>query len=162
MASWVPPRTKDEPFVPVAAMNLDVDKYILTEEERNDGNKYPHPNVRVGCFVEGFYHQCEILKRNSHSVPNLSSSHGDELKPRQSTYKVRIQKWKSGKNHPFDVGYFWAFGSEKSVEVKVSSAEIRFFPGQYASDTFFPEAFRHHIGVPDGMWPKQWLNRKRQ
>lgn len=161
MASWVPPPTEEKPFVPIAVMNLDVDEYILTEEETRTGNKYPYPDVRVGCFVEGFYHQCQILKRDSLSVPNLSSSHGNEIKRRRSMYKVKINKW-GGNNHSFDVGYFWAFGSEKSVEVKVSSTDIRFFSGQYGSDNFLPEAFRHHIGVPHGLWPQQWLNNKQQ
>ena len=157
--SWVPPNADGgKAFVPIAEMNMDTEKYILTADELQNGDAYPYPDVQVGCFVQGFYHQCEILERDSASISDLSLSEY-EIKRRRSLYKVRIRKWGS-KSHSFDVGYKWPF-SEKLVEVKVSGSEIRFFAGPYGSDQFLPQAFRHHIGVPKGMWPRQWLNRKR-
>lgn len=153
--SWIP---SDLDIVPIAEMNEDTDKYILTKDEIQNGDAYPYPDAQVGCFVQGFYHQCEILERESSTVPNLSLN-DDEKERRRSLYKVRIRKW-GAKSHSFDVGYKWPF-SDKSVEVEVSGSEIRFFTGKYGSDQLLPQTFRHHIGVPKEMWPRQWLNRKR-
>ena len=160
VASWIPPQLEEgEAFVPVAEMNLDTDRYILTEDEIRNGDAYPYPDVQVGCFVQGFYHQCEILERDSGSIPDLSL-HDSKIRRRRSVFQVRIREWGSG-HHSFDVGYHWPF-EEESVELKVSGSEIRFFTGQYGSDQFLLHAFRHHIGVPKDMWPRQWLNRERR
>lgn len=160
MASWIPPHF-DHQFVPLADMNKDADKYILTEQERKNGDVYPHPDIQLGCLVQGFYHRCLILERESASNPDLSRLDKNDMERRKSMYKVRIRKW-GRKTHSFDVSYFWPFGPEKYKDIEVSASEVRFFAGQYGSDQFLPKAFRHHIGVPKGLWPRQWLNRKEQ
>jgi hypothetical protein len=35
---------------------------------------------------------------------------------------------------------------------------IRFFNRPYTSDVFLKQAFRHEMGLPDGVWPKAWMN----
>jgi hypothetical protein len=36
---------------------------------------------------------------------------------------------------------------------------IHFFYREYGSDQHLPEAFRHHVGIPDEIMPLQWKNR---
>lgn len=140
VAEWRP-HPDDGSFVPVSEMNLDVDRYLLTEPEVEGGNAtYPHENVRIGCLVKGFYHPCEILER------------------REFLYSVRIREWHGQGEDEGDFAYKWPFAAGKKIMVSVSVAEIKFFAGPYASDQYLEGAFRHHIGVPEGMWPERWLN----
>jgi len=37
---------------------------------------------------------------------------------------------------------------------------FKYFDRPYTSDTFLPNAFRHHIGIPDDMFPEAWRNDK--
>lgn len=39
---------------------------------------------------------------------------------------------------------------------------IRFFNKPYTSDVFLKQAFRHEMGLPDGVWPKAWMNLPRE
>ena len=43
----------------------------------------------------------------------------------------------------------------------MSSEKIKFFAGPFSSDAYMEGTFRHHIGVPNRLWPKQWMNLKR-
>ena len=68
-----------------------------------------------------------------------------------------MRRWKgegeSAKDY-FD-GYRWPFPEDR-VDVEVSGDDVQFFPGPRASDA--EGAFRHHVGVPDGLWPERWMN----
>jgi len=41
------------------------------------------------------------------------------------------------------------------------SDKIKFFAGPFSSDAYMGGTFRHPIGVPNRLWPKQWMNLKR-
>ena len=43
----------------------------------------------------------------------------------------------------------------------MSSEKIKFFAGPFSSDAYMGGTFRHPIGVPNRLWPKQWMNLKR-
>lgn len=78
VASWSPP--PNDGFKPVSDMNLNVEKYLLTKKEIENGASYPHKNVRIGCYVSGAHLPCEILQK--------------ETRSRNSTeYLVSIRKW---------------------------------------------------------------------
>jgi SET domain len=42
--------------------------------------------------------------------------------------------------------------------IDIPRMAIRFTDRPYTSDMFLQEAFRHHIGIPDSLFPKAWMN----
>ena len=131
-------------FVPVSDMNKDIEKYLLTKQEINGA--YPHENVRIGCMLRGTYLPCEILNKTSNG--------------NSTEYEVSIRKWNGeGEDHEdYMNNYGWSFPDDNVVGVKMHSADIKFFVGPYSSDQYMKGAFRHHIGVPNDLWPVQWMN----
>ena len=148
--AWTPP--SDDGFVPVSDMNADVDAHLRTEAELQlEG--YPQ-DVRVGCRFEGFYHPCKVLRREGRTGADPDDT-GRAL-PSPEMYVVRLSRWTNRKGtHEF--GYEW-YGEGDSVEARITGGDVQFFTGPHSSDQHMPGAFRHSIGVPDGMWPSQWMN----
>lgn len=158
---WKPP--KDEGFVAVSKMNKNISLYLRTEEDL-EIDPYPH-DVRVGCFVHGFFHPCKIVQRlrlTEADVPYINEN-GDFLpgqrKPdRLPQYKVQV--FKQTREGTWEFRYKWRF-SNKSVFWFLSSKHIRFFPGAYNSDQHMPGTFRHSIhAIADDEWPEKWKNTK--
>ena len=150
IASWSPP-PNDGSFVPVSDMNLNVEKYLLTKEEIENGSTYPHKHVRIGCNIKGAYFPCLILQKENR-VHNSTE------------YLVSVRKWSHEGETELDHfnDFTWPFNNDnKTVRVKLPSDEIKFFAGSFSSDQHMEGAFRHHIGVPNYLWPKQWMNLKR-
>ena len=160
VASWTPPKnsTQDDGdgkgFVPVSDMNLNGTRYLLTRAQINEeGMAYPHENVRIGCNIGGSYHPCEIINRTTvmDSSPTGSSS--------TFSYFVEVQRWTSEDGDGLDMeymDYMWPFKTTAIVE-NIQAGDIKFFNGPYSSDQHLPGTFRHHIGVPQDMWPEQWM-----
>ncbi|KAL3771033.1 hypothetical protein ACHAWO_013211 [Cyclotella atomus] len=51
---------------------------------------------------------------------------------------------------------------ETHVITHIPWKAIRFFNRPYTSDVFLKQAFRHEMGLPDGVWPKAWMNLPRK
>ncbi|KAL7484298.1 hypothetical protein ACHAW6_009942 [Cyclotella cf. meneghiniana] len=47
---------------------------------------------------------------------------------------------------------------ENQVITAVPFRAIDFVNEKYSSDMFLKNAFRHEMGLPDGLWPKAWMN----
>jgi hypothetical protein len=47
---------------------------------------------------------------------------------------------------------------ETHIVTQIPWKAIRFFNRPYTSDVFLRQAFRHEMGLPDGVWPKAWMN----
>ncbi|KAG7345925.1 SET methyltransferase domain containing protein [Nitzschia inconspicua] len=159
--NWRPP--DDEGFFAVSRLNKNVTVYLRTEEEL-ETRPYPQ-DVRVGCFLQGFFHPCSILQKldmTAVDVP-LAYDEGDFLpgqrKPeRLPVYKVEMTKQSPGGT--WEIGYKWRFPND-SATTYVTSKQIRFFPGLYNSDQHLPGTFRHRIdAIPDDEWPEVWKNKK--
>lgn len=133
-------------------MNADIASYLRTEEELAS-NPYP-TDVRIGCFLQGFYHPCDVLSREPNTEGRII---GEGPKRRRPVYEVRLNRWR--RKGMWEFKYRWRFGDGKeSVVTYLPSDAIRFFHGTYSSDQHLPGTFRKNIGVPDGMWPEQWKN----
>ncbi len=138
--SWKPSVEDDGSFVPVSTMNEDVENYLLTKEGLDNGASYPHNNVRIGCYVEEFWHKCEIIDKS-------------KGKDGSAFYSVKIRKWSSGGElGSGDLNdYEFPFVSGASGVVNnLSKDRIKFFAGPYSADQHLEGAFRHHISVPEG------------
>jgi hypothetical protein len=157
--SWKPP--KEDGFMAVSRMNKNITAYLRTEDEL-ETDPYPQ-DVRLGCFVHGFYHPCKILQRLSITEADLPlvDENGEFLpgqrKPqRRPIYKVKLSK--QTRDGTWEFRYKWRFSSN-SVTSYVNSKQIRFFPGPYNSDQHLPGTFRHRIdAIPDDEWPEAWKN----
>ena len=145
VASWSPPH--NDGFKPVSDMNLNVDKYLLTEKELEKGAAYPHKNVRIGCYVSGAHLPCEILQKKTRSHNSTE-------------YLVSIRKWDhEGEAERDHFGHLnWPFNDHNKARVKMRSDKIKFFAGPFSSDQYMEGTFRHPIGLPNRLWPKQWMN----
>ena len=130
-------------------MNLNVEKYLLTKKEIENGATYPHKNVRIGCYVSGAHLPCEILQKKTRSHNSTQ-------------YLVSIRKWDhEGEAERDHYGQFtWPYNNDKA-RVKMPSDKIKFFAGPFSSDQYMEGTFRHPIGLPNRLWPKQWMNLKR-
>ena len=140
--TWKPSVKDDGSFVPVSTMNEDVEKYLLTKAQLDNGASYPHSNVRIGCYVEAFWHKCEIIDKSE-----------DKGKDGSALYSVKIRKWSSrGElgSGDFDHYEFPIDGGASVVVNTLTKHHIKFFAGPYSADQHLEGAFRHHIGVPEG------------
>lgn len=158
VASWKPP-PDDGSYIPISTMNRHLDEYLLNETERSGAMKPLLGNVRLGCRVFGKYHPCEILNKvhrmgtTAYEVKVRKWSHEGE----DETDYYGTFNWTSEKETDYHLAYNWTFAND-SVAVQLSRADIRFFPGPHSSDQYLEGTFRHHIGVPTGMWPEHWMN----
>lgn len=148
VATWTPP--KELGFVPVTDMNNNITSYLRTEAELVT-NPYPS-KVRLGCFVHGFYHPCEVLELGDVMEPAAVG----EPQQRLPVYKVRVYEWK--RRGTWEYSYKWYYPKVDSIETHLSIRHIRFFHGMYSSDQHLEGTFRKHISLPDDMWPEQWKN----
>lgn len=140
VASWKAPLNGS--FVPVSVMNRNVHEHLLTKAQIDSGNTtYPHKNVRIGCFYGGCWHPCDILDKYGRNAT------------------VDIREWDGEGEEEWDYygDYNWTFANE-NILVNLSVADIKFFAGAGSSDQYLEGAFRHHIGIPDGLWPEHWMN----
>ena len=134
--------SSDTRFVPVSDMNLDKEKYLLTKTDLAAGRTYPHKNVRIGCYVTNTYHPCNILTKSN-----------------DGWYTVLIYPFQNANQDALGATqkYTWPFNEDEAITT-LQSRDIKFFAGPYSSDHFLEGVFRHHIGLPDDMWPEHWLN----
>jgi len=153
VAKWRPPTnaaythddgSSDTRFVPVSDMNLDKEKYLLTKADLAAGRTYPHKNVRIGCYVTNTYHPCNILTKSN-----------------DGWYTVLIYPFQNANQDALGKSqrYTWPFNKEDAIST-LQSRDIKFFAGPYSSDHYLEGVFRHHIGVPDEIWPEHWRNIK--
>uniref|UniRef100_A0A7S1USK8 SET domain-containing protein n=1 Tax=Grammatophora oceanica TaxID=210454 RepID=A0A7S1USK8_9STRA len=153
LSAWSPPSGNGDNYVSINEMNKDVEKYVRTVDDLETD---PYPiDVRVGCFVQGFHHPCQILEETPVTEADIPHDSSALNEPRRSVYRVRLEKLEALSR--WEIQYRWHFPT-KSYETPLSTKYIRFFPGVYSSDQHLPGAFRQQIGVPDDVWPKQWKN----
>jgi hypothetical protein len=50
---------------------------------------------------------------------------------------------------------------ERHIITHIPWKAIRFFNRPYTSDVFLKQAFRHEMGLPEGLWPESWMNLRR-
>jgi hypothetical protein len=50
----------------------------------------------------------------------------------------------------------WARNKKARILTSYPADSVIFIPEKYSSDQFLPSAFRHHIGIRDEIFPKQW------
>jgi hypothetical protein len=109
-----------------------LDDAQLLERYADDGSFY-HGNYSLAN--DKVYWPCSILKRE-----------GD------ATFLVRIHQSKWHSQQP------WDYYQLPRLLTNYPRNSIQYFVRQYKSDQFLPGAFRHHIGIPDKIFPPQWKN----
>jgi len=102
----------------------------VLEEYGYDGSKY------VQNDDEEYYWPCQIYKR---------SDDGD-------TYVVRITQLLSEDKTR------WSVAEKPRMLFNFSLKSIMFAEKAYVGDQFLENAFRHPIGIPDEIFPKEWMD----
>ena len=157
----------------------DVAGLLRTEKEQMD---YPYPpNIEISCFYQySVYHK----KRNDGIVS--SSTRNSESSGEATTVKWEMDRrtFEFKNLRPCKVldreklaNDQWAYKimmknryglpkeeiipkGELHVVVGVPRGAIRFTDKMYTTDQHLPNAFRHEIGIPDSIFPKQWKDLK--
>merc|ERR1711957_390476 len=56
----------------------------------------------------------------------------------------------------------WGYNNVPRILTNYRRESIHFFVKPESQDHMLSGAFRHHVGVPDGIFPEHWMNIKRQ
>lgn len=91
-----------------------------------------------------------LEKVSNHFWPCVVGEKGDD----DNSYHVRILQ------SPYQEETEWAKKGLPRILINFPRESIRFFYRPYHSDVHLKNAFRHHIGLKEGMFPKKWMNRK--
>ena len=128
----------------VANWKLWDDNRIL-EQYGSDGEDFEYADPEQGYITHSEYSHwpCSVLKEES-------KEEGDE------TYTVRIHQ------SPLDSRWIkttsWEEYNLPRILTNYPRDSIRYFIKPEDQDHALPNAFRHHVGIPDGIYPDNWLN----
>lgn len=187
--NWKPPAKEGDfgSYIPTKILNAefaaDRNEKLLTMEEEKE-NPYPE-SVTMACIYwekdwEGDWTELmpqynidnwkdfsdeDILKVFGQSGSEFSA---EELNNFAEFWPCKIfKKNDDGKTAvvrifqaPRSSGTSWSQKGAPRFLTDYPLSSIKFLQRPYKSDQFLPDAFRHHIGVPDDFYPEKWLNRK--
>ena len=172
---WEP--VKDaESYAPSYVMNDVVDR-IRTKEEQEKYGQYPD-NLQTACFYK---YQDNAIQKKKHSQydsdgvtmikwrPSVGIQELQFLRP--CTILKRDEDKERGASR-YTVQMLNRPGNMTPVEERIPKEEvkrhiveqvprpaIRFVDKPYTTDQHLPNAFRHYIGLPEGMFPDAWMNK---
>lgn len=183
VASWKPPLPVDESesFVTAKEANEQDNplELLVTGNVRTTAN---HSHLFTGCFYRisrrdknEMWHKHKdvawqdmdddtILQRFAENGSmfrgNFPQDHVDHdywpcsviSQDSNNTYTVRIDQSKFHPPQP------WHTNDLPRILTNYPRGSIHYFVRPYAGDHYLPKAFRHPIGIPDGMFPLQWKN----
>ncbi len=114
----------------------DDEKILQFFGEDGSGFEYPEPELGYITHDEYSHWPCSVLK-----------DEGNEL------YTVRIHQTplKTRKT-------LWAKHNLPRILTNYDRESIRYFVKSEDQDHTLPNAFRHHVGVPEGIFPDHWMN----
>ena len=120
------------------------DKRIL-KNYGEDGNEYEYSSPNLGYIKHDEY---------SHWPCSVLEDEGD------GRYTVRIHQspLRSGETQTT----LWEENDLPRILTNYRRESIRYFIRPTAQDHTLPNAFRHHIGVPEGTYPELWKNLKKK
>lgn len=132
------------------------DEEIL-EEFAVDGEDYGYPNPQLGYINHEEYSHwpCSVLKEEDDA-----DNEDDDDDKGGKRYTVRIHQ--SPLNSYETETTLWEEHNLPRLFTNYRRESIRFFVKPESQDHTLPNAFRHHVGVPDGIFPEHWKNLKRQ
>jgi hypothetical protein len=99
-----------------------------------------------GCLLP-----CSILSR---SFVNASRSNSFQPKPDDYYYTALI----SPLDNEFLPASHIMVEDERHIVYHIPMSKVKIVDKEYTTDIHIPNAFRHHINVPDGMYPDLWLH----
>lgn len=168
----------------VAQLNSDsgsIPAFLVSDDLRQDED---HPNVLIGCAYwstdsdyESIYEvenpnwinmtDDELLKTyggdGSEFIANYTTHKEGTYWPchllkeqKDGGYIVRIHQLLSQEQMPLDYNELPRF------LVNYPRSGIYFFRQPYSGDQHLKHAFRHPIGIPDDIFPENWMNRKNE
>ena len=124
----------------------DLNDADILKKYSGDGSEYVYEDAEMKYLEHREYSHwpCSVLK---------------EEDPIQGRYTVQIHQT------PLKGGYetrktAWANNNVPRILTNYSQESIHYFIKPNAQDHQLPGAFRHHIGLPPGIYPEHWLNYK--
>jgi hypothetical protein len=171
---WIPVEDADQ-YSPSYVMN-DVVDLIRTQEE--EAKFYPYPdNLQTACFYKykkqerkdatgitmipwkpsagihefRYLRPCTILKREQETT--LVGHSG-------SKSRYTVQMWNRANNMTPADERFPKEEERRHIVDQVPRLAIRFVDKPYTTDPHLPNAFRHWIGLPPGLFPEAWMDLK--
>lgn len=131
-----------------------------------EDNPYPE-NVRLAAFIVLKGHkQTGATKENAHEWgfdddQGHASFHHDQLRTVEIAERRQVED--SNKVAPYVYLVKSISNREREVYVdNVPHEAIVFVDAPGTSDQFFNDSFRHFIGIPDDIFPKDWRNTRRE
>jgi hypothetical protein len=103
-------------------------------------------HVRYTNGKYGYWFPCIVVGEDKRRA-------NDNYKEIESSYIVRIFDAKVNRRLPAHLR------ERPRIYRQFPRSSIRFFTRPFMSDQHFPDTFRHHIGIPDEIFPEQWKNR---
>eukprot|EP00934_Nitzschia_sp_Nitz4_P000281 Nitzschia sp. Nitz4//NODE_540_length_12935_cov_73.125932//9866//11602//NITZ4_additional_000079-RA//1//CDS//3329531966//281//frame0 len=140
----------------------------VTEQHHNP---YP-PNLITACRFGGDWIEDEFAENYDmvqYQSWNTQSDHvscmlpclileRDDIENGNTLYTAKlVDQHYENESVEYDCHIFRRF---EYIYTDIPRYGIEFVNKEYASDAFLQAAFRHHIEVPDGMYPDQWVKRK--
>lgn len=116
----------------------DDEKILKFFGEDGSGYEYPEPELGYITHDEYSHWPCSVLK-----------DEGNEL------YTVRIHQTPLRTRETL-----WTKHNLPRILTNYDRESIRYFVKSEDQDHTLPNAFRHHVGVPEGIFPDHWMNLK--
>jgi hypothetical protein len=123
-----------------------------------DGEDYGYPDTQLGYIKHKEYSHwpCSVLKEEDDDEEDDDEEGEDEDDKR---YTVRIHQ-SPLRSHETKTT-LWEEHDLPRILTNYRRESIRFFVKPQSQDHTLPNAFRHHVGVPDGIFPEHWKNLKK-
>ena len=117
---------------------LSDEEIIARYGEKGDAFGYPRDDLGYSKHADTSHWPCTVLLQEKDS----------------GTYTVRIHQ------NPWEGDMAWERNDVPRILTGYQRSDIHYFVRPYQSDQQLPGAFRHPLGVPEGMFPDHWKNLK--
>lgn len=118
--------------------DLSDDDILAKYAEKGDVFGYPRDDLGYSKHADTSHWPCTVLLQENG----------------QGVYTVRIHQ------NPWEDEMAWETNDVPRILTGYQRSDIHYFVQPYQSDQQLPGAFRHPLGIPDGMFPEHWKNLK--
>jgi hypothetical protein len=125
---------------------------------QNEQTKNPYPdNLQTACFFMADTHFNDLLDATEWNDEHFDCLRPCDIKERsgtgRDTYYTAVVYPMDIAKEPDNCGHIPRLGV---VVTRIPIAGVGIMDERYSTDTFLDSAFRHNIGVPEGLFPTAW------